>query len=141
MTFVREEGILTATHRKCSVCRVWKVHAEYDPRRGSCKECRRQECRRRYRNLPEDKLQHTLDMAKKRRNRQRRGETQSRMAEALNAIRIFRNRGMSLYAMERLTGVSRHHIGRIERGERSYVRPKTVEMLYEGVAFLTGVGK
>jgi hypothetical protein len=141
MTFVRKEGILTATHRKCSVCGEWKIHAEYDKKRGNCKECRRIYCRQRYRRIPEEQFQRELDMAAKRRKRSRRGETQSRMAEALSAIRIFRKRGLSLHAMERLTGVTRYHISRIEKGERSYVQPKTVEKLYEGVAFLAGVEK
>jgi Lhr-like helicase len=141
MTFVRKEGILTATKRKCSVCGAWKVHAEYDPRRGACKECRRVDCRKRYRNLPEDKLQRVLDMAAKRRKRRIRGETANRMAEAKGAIKIFRSHGMSLTDMEKLTGVMRDHIGAIEKGQRKYVHTATIEKFYEGVAFLAGVGK
>jgi transcriptional regulator with XRE-family HTH domain len=80
-------------------------------------------------------------MAAARRKRKERGETLSRMAEATGAIRVFRSHGMSLTDMQKLTGVMRDHISAIERGQRRYVHTATIEKLYEGVAFLAGVGK
>lgn len=140
MTFTTAPGILTKTHRKCAKCGEWKEHNQYSKDRGRCRPCVAEDSAKRYRALTPEKLDAVLKKGVQRRKRRRRGETQSRLAEARGAIKIMRNHGISSYTqMQEFCGVTRDNLSHIDNGRALFVKDETLKKLYDAVEVLIGV--
>lgn len=121
---------VTETHRRCSKCREWKVHAAYNPTRGECKACQAHARKRWEVRRPPEALKRERERRHARQTARRQERKRERLQDARFAIHGMQAHGLSLHAISKRANVYRGSVDRIVTGEARYVHPRTVKKLY-----------